>query len=241
MEREHNSFIELIHAAERRNRCVKRGGYCTTCGMQDVHDALSHIDLDQALRSLDLHELWSIPGWDKFLQAAARHPEFDRLPLLESWLPMAGRRIRFADIVLFYFVRPTTPLFQPWVDTCSELALRNGDESLMESLLYTIRERFRGYPELFELALSMAPQSMPIRSALWKAGLIPSDTELKMERATRNLPDAVRRNDPRAVRALLSKGADPNWVDPETGVTGVDLAKSSANRSLLDLIMQNAR
>lgn len=234
-----NAFIAVINTANSRNWCVKPGGYCTTCGMADVHSALTEIDLDQALGSLDLEELWSMPDWDLFLQAASRHPEFDRRRLLESWLPMIGHRTRFADVVLFYFVRRTTPLFKPWIDACADVALHDGHESLIESLLYTIGDGIEEYPALSELARSMAPESMPIRRALWKAGLIPSDRELKIERATRNLVDAVRRNDPIAVRALLSKGADPNWLDPDTGATAMDLAKAHANRALIEIMTQS--
>jgi len=77
---------------------------------------------------------------------------------------------------------------------------------------------------------------MPIRCALWSAGLIPSDEERKPQRATRNLPDAIRRNDVQAVKALLRKGADPSWHDPETGKSAVDVAKSHQDTQLLELI-----
>lgn len=60
--------------------------------------------------------------------------------------------------------------------------------------------------------------------------------ERKANKATRHLPNAIRREDIKAVKALIDKGADVKSSDPQ-GLTPLDLAKETRNQEMINSLV----
>jgi hypothetical protein len=92
--------------------------------------------------------------------------------VLIAWLDAVGEDVGFADFVLFYLVRPL--LFQPdvkeaWIRRGIQLALTTLDESLVETLVWTLGKGVRDHPPLFE---AVQKHSSPkIRHAAQEVGV----------------------------------------------------------------------
>jgi hypothetical protein len=159
-----NRFLEILHHAAEKKWCTNPE--CNTCGAMEYRAAIRQLgdDIAVALSTLDLTELTRQPDWDEKLRLALneiRKAEvMDRI--LTAWLPQLDHQIRLADFILFYYVRRGA-LFAPmsiavleqWRDSCIELAVKTGDESLVESLICTVGD-YRKHPELAEVVRSMA-------------------------------------------------------------------------------------
>lgn len=60
--------------------------------------------------------------------------------------------------------------------------------------------------------------------------------ESEAQRATKNLVNAVRRGDVKAVKALLAKGADPRYALPPDGQSLVEYAEANGKTGIADLL-----
>ena len=151
-----NRFLKILESARGSKWCMNL--YCTTCGAMEFRSAMKQLGdgLADELASLDLSALTEMPNWDETLRLVLddfRKPELmDRV--LTAWLPQLDRNIRVADLILFYYVRRgsifapmSIEVLQRWCDKCIELAVKTGDESLVESLIYTVGD-YRKYPAL---------------------------------------------------------------------------------------------
>jgi len=170
-----NRFLSLLQLAGRNRWCTKP--YCTTCGASDFRAALRELDteLTDELASLDLSALEDTVDWDDALRLALdqlQNPE-KKDQVLTAWLPQLDRHIRLADIVLFYYVRRgalfapmSIEILQQWLAKCVTLASQTGDESLVESLVYTLGTRYKEYPVLNSMVLDLASRSRRVFLAL---------------------------------------------------------------------------
>jgi len=151
-----NRFLSLLHVARRNRWCTRP---CTTCGASDFRAELRQLGTELAddLADLDLSALEETPGWDDALRLAFDELQTPELKdqVLTMWLPQIDRHIRLADLVLFYYVRRgalfvpmSIEIIQQWLAKCIELASQTGDESLVESLVYTLGTRYRQYATL---------------------------------------------------------------------------------------------
>ena len=151
-----NRFLNILESARDNKWCMSL--YCTTCGATEFRLAMKHLGdgLADELASLDLSALTEMPNWDETLRLVLddiRKAELmDRV--LTAWLPQLARHIRVADLILFYYVRRgainapmSIDVLQRWREKCVDLAVQTANESLVESLIYTLGD-YRKYPEL---------------------------------------------------------------------------------------------
>ena len=174
-----NRFMSLLQLARRNRWCTKP--YCTTCGASEFRAALRQLGAELAddLADIDLGLLEGTPDWADALRLALDELQNADLKdrVLASWLPLIDEHVRLADLVLFYYVRRGA-LFAPmsievlrlWLTKCIDLALLTKDESLVESLLYTLGAGYREYPALDVVARGLARDSRRVSLALQRQG-----------------------------------------------------------------------
>ncbi len=159
-----NSFVEVVQKASQLRWCTQP--YCTTCGNREIRGELRQLagkggfELARMLSELRPPDIVALPNWENcirlaFFEITLPGPQ-ERV--LESWVNYLDREIYFADVVLFYVVR-SLPFGQSvgklWIDKCISLALSTQDESLIESLLWTLGKEVDTYADLFNLAHQM--------------------------------------------------------------------------------------
>ncbi len=176
-----NEFAQLVEKAAEMNWCTKI--YCTTCLNSDFRRRLEQLaggtgfGLVEPLCSLEVRNYTRLRDWDDCLQMAFMHlplPE-QREKILEAWLEKVNDNIRFADVVIFYIVRslPSKMKVQKsWIEACASLACRSEDESLVESLAWTLRSDISKHPDLFQIAKALSASSFKVRRALGEAGVL---------------------------------------------------------------------
>jgi len=179
-----NQFLEIVDMAFKNHWCVNP--FCTTCGTMDFRNALRDLNnsdrsnLVETLSTVDIHELNRFPNWDNAIRIALgeiKKPS-DMDTVLRSWLPHLDSNVALADIVLFYFVRRGA-LFAPmsievlyeWRVACISLALKIKDESLLESLVYTLGSEIQNYKDLWYLIEGISDKSQRIKLALQRRDL----------------------------------------------------------------------
>lgn len=225
--------------ASTNNWCVELR--CNTCFNHDFREAVASIpDLQSELETIDLQELTSRGFWLSALHATAVGRILNWNRILMAWLPFAESDVRFADDVFFYLVSRLP--FQPpacdqWLEACIDLAFKTKDASLIESLVYVLGPKFKTYSDLVALARDVSPTHANLREALVKEGLMPPLPKLAPEKckiAGKNLFGAIRRNDIKAVRALMAREADLTVKD-EMARTPLEYAQSLAQERL-DLV-----
>lgn len=152
-----NAFISALNMARQNRWCTKP--MCTTCGAVEFRTALRRRGetLADDLAQLDLDVLQRTPGWRDGLRLALDHLSSANLKdrVLSAWYPQLDEHVAVADFVLFYYIRRgallapmSITVLTSWRDRCIELALQTHDESLVESLIYTLGDRYREYPLL---------------------------------------------------------------------------------------------
>jgi len=177
-----NRFLEILERGRDNKWCMNL--HCTTCGATEFRSAIKQLGegLADELASLDLSAFTEMPHWDKSLRLVLddiRKPELmDQV--LTAWLPQLDQHIRVADLILFYYVcrgalfaPMSIEVLQQWWDKCVDLAVQTGNESLVESLIYTIGD-YREYPELVVVVRDLAAHgSKRVEAALRRQGLAP--------------------------------------------------------------------
>jgi hypothetical protein len=148
-----NEFLKAIRLARENRWCTNP--VCTTCGAHDFCAVLKKRGLGNLaddLATVDLNALRRNGEWRDPLRLALDQlasPELEDRVFL-AWYPQLDSQIAVADLVLFYFVRRGA-LFAPMSvevltkrrDKCVELACKTHDESLLESLIYTLGHSYR--------------------------------------------------------------------------------------------------
>jgi hypothetical protein len=93
--------------------------------------------------------------------------------VLTAWLPRLDQHIPLADLVLFYYVRHgalfapmSLEVLQQWLRKCVNLASHTRDESLVESLVYTLGTRYHEYPSLDAAIHDLASTSRRVSLAI---------------------------------------------------------------------------
>lgn len=179
-----NPFLDILTIAVQNHWCVKP--FCTTCGANEFRNSLqvlahsSHNSLVEALSMLDINELRIFPDWDDALRIALGEIKnaLDMDKVLKGWLPHLDANVVLADIVLFYFVRRgalrvpmSIEVLSEWLDACIALALRTYNESLLESLVYTLGSEIQDYKELWAAVVDISGKSRKIQLALQRREL----------------------------------------------------------------------
>jgi len=174
-------FAQLVEKAAELNWCARI--YCTTCGSRDFRDALEQIAGDggfglvEPLSSLEVKSYVGLRDWDDCLRIAFLHLPFpgQRERVLTAWLENLGENIHFADVVLFYLVRALpskSELRESWTSACASLACASKNESLIESLVWTLRSDVSNHADLFGLAQELSASSFKVRRALFETGAL---------------------------------------------------------------------
>jgi hypothetical protein len=172
-------FTDLVRQAAAENTCVKVG--CTTCGAGRFRSELRRLNeqsphgLCTALWSVQLQEVVALPDWGDCLRWALHELEqvspddVDRL--LTAWGENPNVPTCFLDWILYYVVRPMSsnrPVRAAWIKRCLVAATTTQNESLIESLIWTLGKNLVGLPEFYRLASASAVESQPVTLALRK-------------------------------------------------------------------------
>lgn len=170
-----NQFARLVKTSAELNWCVQIS--CTTCGAMDFRKSLQEISqndpskLIQILSDLDIAEFIKLQNWGECLRLAfydLRFP-FRQAEILSEWLPDIEDHIRFADWNLFYFVRylpENNEVRDSWISKCADLAVDSQDESLIESLVWTLRSDLTKFKKLSETVTQRGNYSPRIKRAI---------------------------------------------------------------------------
>lgn len=191
-----NYFLKL--ATEKDFSYCGEAGYCIKCLYRFHRDFINPIELARGepstdLLSVSLHEFLRLRGWREHLaEEMLTLPISDFLKLqywdghlrmaffclrehdlqaqaLESWLQSFDDGIRFADVVLFYLVKPSyvgTPVGDAWIQKTVALAEQTKDLSLVESLVWTLGRSASNHPAFVSLAKELSQYSPSITKAL---------------------------------------------------------------------------
>ncbi len=169
-----NQFVQLVQKSSKLNWCVQIS--CTTCGAMDFRNSLKEISqnsdskLVEILSELNIEEFKQLQNWGECLRLAfyaLRFP-FLQTEVLAKWLPKINDNIRFADWILFYFVRylpEISEVRETWISKCADLAVDSQDESLIESLIWTLRSDLLKFKELSEIVKRLSSNSLKIKRA----------------------------------------------------------------------------
>ena len=173
------TFIEIINLAEKSRWCVQP--FCTTCGSHEFRDELRKLSeeyesgLIDALCSASVSALRTSLNWDDAVRVALGeiNDAKDMDKVLKSWIPNLQSNIELADLVLFYFVKRgaifapmSVEVLNEWVDVCKGLAIMTKNESLLESLIYTLGDRIEDDQELMKVIETASDGSKKIQQAI---------------------------------------------------------------------------
>lgn len=220
-----NAYLKVVEDAELNKWCVDRR--CSTCFADKYRAALKQIpDLQSALISLNLDQFTSHTNWHDFLMIMFwdHRQSFDWGIILKAWLPYALEHICFADYVLYYIVRRAKcdkKTRTEWITTFMDFAIHTKNRPLIESFIRIYGPASKRFNGLLETAFEISPRCCLLRNALAKAGLIPSDEDIKREEKRKidgqKFFGAIRGRDIVAVRSLLKKSADLKVKGPDGG------------------------
>lgn len=126
--------------------------------------------LVEILSELNIEKFTKIQNWGDCLRLAfydLRFP-FLQTEILSNWLPILNDNIHFADWILFYFARylsENNETRKAWISKCIEVAVKSQDESLTESLIWTLRSKIENFDGLFESIEGLKTYSPKINRA----------------------------------------------------------------------------
>ena len=126
--------------------------------------------LAQELLCLPISEYVKLPHWKGHLNEAFHFCDSDlKATVLHRWLNFYSGNVLFVDWLVFYAIRRFrrhTLIWDRWIKAALELAERTKDESLVESLVLTLRPNISAYPSFASLARELAGQSRVIAKVL---------------------------------------------------------------------------
>lgn len=179
-----NAFLSLLEEAKAKKWCTRP--MCTTCGALDFRRRLKKLagpdgsELAEALATIDIGDLTKSEQWPDCLRIALefvnRADHGDNI--LNSWLPRLPENTMLADVILYYHVRQGI-IFAPmsletrdnWIRVCAEIAMKQQNISIMESLVYTLGKGIEKHAGLKEAALKASTTSPKLHKALAKFGI----------------------------------------------------------------------
>ena len=173
------TFVEIVNIAEKNRWCVQP--FCTTCGSHEFRDELRKLSEDHekglvdALSAASVSALSTSLNWGDAVRLALGeiNDAKDMDKVLKSWLPNLQSNIELADLVMFYFVKQgaifapmSVELLNKWGDACKELAIMTKNESLLESLIYSLGDRIEDDQELMKVIEATSIGSRKIQQAI---------------------------------------------------------------------------
>lgn len=237
-----NKFVSLLERAIKNEWCVSK--LCTTCHSDYFRKQLAEIkDIGKEIESLDLDELTKFSFWSSALYLAARDRmfEIDWTTIFEKWHSYARGNIEFADHVYFYLLRwlpCSDETSQKWTRSCVDLAIKSKNNSLLESLIRCLGEKADTYDGLVETAISQLNSDKRgwryemLQEVLRDAGFI---WKAKSKPAAHKLFGAIRRNDQKAIKALVLKNPDFSVCNAE-GQTVIEYAHFTGNSEIVEIV-----
>ena len=233
-----NSIIDFVEINSQKNVCISYG--CSTCGSMPFCMSLAKLPdfysdlIDTSIRYLVRSYKGRIVLYLIFSRIFRDNKDNKTSEVLMSW--MMNERIMndlyFVDYVLFDVVRfnKYLPAAKDWVSYCRNQVLENNYNSLTESLIYVLGSDTISFHEFYDLCRELSHENNSILKALANVGLITIPKEKfispeKSKRATKNIFGAIRRNDIKAVEAMLEKKPDLTVVNDE-GMSALEYAKS---------------
>jgi hypothetical protein len=246
------SFLDVVRSLDDQTLCVKH--YCTTCGCEALRAVLAQFPClaDQLTRLAPEELRFATKKWSECLYWALRAlsiPDFDRV--LQAWTPSLREHVWFADHVLFYSVTDfSTSARRGFLDTCIRIAIESNYISLIETIVWRLDSGLREYPDFLQHALQISRHSGLVYHALGEAGFVRPTREIeaemqsraKMSRqsqvAVKKLFPAIRRNDIKAVEALLQMRPDLSTTNDE-GLTAEEYARECGRDAVLRILQSS--
>ena len=174
------TFDELLQHAAENKWCVQT--FCTTCGSTDFRKALesSISENEEAfVQSTCEFQFDRISSYHEF--TAAVYHVFNQLrssdghfKILDYWIERPDLPVRVADYLFFYIVRSysRSETGKRWLSKCIELAEKEKDISLTETLILSLRSRAQNHESLILLATELSTQSKKISNLIVKFSLM---------------------------------------------------------------------
>lgn len=169
-----NKFSEIVQKAQKLGWCTIP--YCTTCGNLEIRNEFRKIsedggfELSNQLAQLSPSEIVNLPNWEDYIRLAFIEILLPgpKEKILEAWILKLDEEIYFADVVLFYIIRSfplEMTITKDWINKCILLAINFKNESLIESLIWSLKKNVSDYPSLKDIAMNMTA-SVKIKKAL---------------------------------------------------------------------------
>ena len=127
--------------------------------------------LAQELLVLPLGEFVKLQYWEGHLRMAFYCiSDLDlQASVLQRWSETPLDNVRFVDVATFHIIRSGhlhTTVGDNWIKNSIELAERTKDTSLVETLVWTLRQSMSSYPSFGKLARELGGQSSSVLKAL---------------------------------------------------------------------------
>jgi len=249
----------LMEEADKKTCAYEYCGFAGYCNSAIMYGLEAVTDLQGDLINFDFNRCfernlvqvfhWAFQHiYDRSLWPRGRSltVDIDMNEVLSVWLEKWGDNPRIAAYILYYFVRfAGNEAASHWVSSCVDLAIKTGDPSLTDSLCWILGGGISCYPQLLEQAKDHSEHSKSVRKALINAGIFPplrneaQEIEQKHERlrkkATKTIFGAIRRNDLKAVEAILRKQPDLTARNND-GKTAEEYARMLEREEALNLI-----
>ena len=176
------TFEEIVGLAEQNRWCVQL--YCSTCRSHRFREELRKLSeeyggsIANVLCASNLDDLRMFTNWDDAVHVALNeiNEASDMDKVLKTWIQGLNSNIMLADLILYYFVRRgaifapmSTAVLKEWTDECKKLAVNSKNESLLESLIFTLGKEIYDDQELMETIKTASKDSVKIQRALQKS------------------------------------------------------------------------
>jgi hypothetical protein len=173
-----NAVTTILEQAAAERWCTRSG--CGTCGAAEYQSTLlTLVKRDPDGYATDLARVEPISWYNLEDVGGAVGLAFAELPnaqtvdaVLRTWMMCLQQHTRLIDAVLFYVIRAgkaSEAMRKNWMSLARAEALRTGDPSLLESLVYTLGPALWRDEELLDIARRKRRGHAPLHRALVRA------------------------------------------------------------------------
>lgn len=235
-----NTLIDTVIQFQDRS-CTRR--YCGKCSLKFRAMLEDLPDLERELETLDVHQIPRGEDWETIICWAFRSlpSQAQRDRVLTAWTRHLEDDLDFVDSVVYYVIDVEDDCKgragREFLESVVKAAIRTGDVSLTETLVWRLGTEVAQLPALLDQAKKLGETNELVYKALVAAKFCRSKQELEARaRRSKKLFRAIERDDIACVRAVLKKGVDLTAAN-ENGQTAAEYATSlgkSAIRSSID-------
>jgi len=153
-----NSLNKIFKQANKGNWCIK--AFCTTCGSQEFKQAVqaemqSNPNFISDIKNCDFDQIQPIEEW-----TGGVYRLFQEFEIMKNSSEIFNYWIERNDIspiqynhLFFYIIRNSknTKIKDKWTFKLTEIAEKQNDESIVETLLIDLKEQVKYFPKLIKL------------------------------------------------------------------------------------------